>query len=87
MKAKITLILIVVLSLSIKINAQEQPKTYHEKMKVLMSNLDSTNFKNNTLYNRVYPLSRLQLFNHSIKMELKILQTTDILNKLYMNYI
>jgi len=65
MKTRITILLIVLLNLSTRINAQEPPKTYHEQMKILMSELDSTRFKNNILYNKVYPLANLNEFNQN----------------------
>lgn len=65
MKTIITLVLLIALSLNQIITAQTEPKTYYEKMKVLMSELDTTNFKNNILYNRVYPLAGLTTFNQN----------------------
>ena len=65
MKTKIILLSIILLSQIGRINAQETPKTYHEKMKILMSELDSTKFKNNILYDKVYPLANLKEFNQN----------------------
>ena len=65
MKTKITILLIISLTFNFGINAQEPAKTYHEKMKILMSNLDSTKFKNNILYDKVYPLANLKAFNQN----------------------
>ena len=56
MKTKITMLMMLLLSISLTVNAQTDTKTYHDQMKVLMSQLDSTRFKNNTLYEWVYPL-------------------------------
>jgi len=65
MKTKNYLFLFILLVVvSIKTQAQE-PKTYHEKMKILMSELDSTKFKNNILYDKVYPLAKLKSFNQN----------------------
>jgi len=65
MKSKITLVLTLVLSIISQLQAQTDTKTYHDQMKVLMSQLDSTRFKNNTLYDRVYPLANLKQFNQN----------------------
>jgi len=64
MKTRITILLITLLNMAINLNAQET-KSYHEKMKIMMSELDTTNFKNNILYEKVYPLARLRNFNQN----------------------
>jgi len=55
--------MLILFSLTQTIKAQEQAKTYHEQMKIMMSELDNNRFANNTLYDKVYPLANLRTFN------------------------
>lgn len=45
--------------------AQTEVVSYNKQMKAITKELDSTKFKNNILYDRVYPLAKLDLFNQN----------------------
>lgn len=45
--------------------AQTPPVSYYKKMREITKELDSTNFKNNIFYDRVYPLAKLDEFNQN----------------------
>jgi len=53
----------IILLVSFNLIAQENSKTYYEKMKTMTSELDSTKFSNYILYDRVFPLANLKEFN------------------------
>jgi len=65
MKSRIVFLFIALIHFSINIHAQKHPKTYNERMKIVTSELDASKFKNNTLYDRVYPIAKLGEFNQN----------------------
>lgn len=60
---------LLLLSCFLLATAQENQKSYYEKMKILTRDLDSTKFVNNILYDRVFPLANLKYFNQGIRQD------------------
>ena len=68
MKTKFYFILLFIFT-TMFATAQTPPVSYYKKMKEITKELDSTNFKNNTLYDRVYPLAKLDEFNQNQRID------------------
>ena len=68
MKTKF-LLLCCIFIFCIDVKAQEPQISYHKKMEMLTKELDSTRFRNNILYDRAYPLAKLNEFNQNQRVD------------------
>ncbi len=68
MKTKI-IVLCFIFGTFTKMIAQEPVTSYYKEMKEVTKTLDSTKFKNNILYDRVYPLAKLNEFNQNQRID------------------